>query len=76
MTFSAILAILAFYLWVVGGIGWINWYEEMEGTEFNLPGKALVFALWPFMGFVAGVTQGWAEAAEILTILKEKVRGK
>lgn len=77
---TAFLAVLAFYLWITGGLGWINFYELIEDTEFNTFGKAIVFATWPFMGLVAASTQVWdvlrEMAAELAKIVKEKAGGK
>lgn len=51
--------VLILFLWVSGGFGWIDSYEAREGTQFNLPGQALVMVLWPLMGLVAAVSQVW-----------------
>lgn len=73
---TTILAVLAFFLWVSGGIGWINFYEVAEDTEFNLTGKAIVMVTWPLMAIVAMVTQIWDETRYFGNELRKFVRDK
>ena len=51
------LLVLTVYLWITGGLGWIDAYESRENTELNLLGKIMVIVMHPVMSFVSIISQ-------------------
>ena len=43
------LLLLTAYLWIAGGLGWIDAYEVRDETTMAVRDKALVLAVWPAM---------------------------
>jgi hypothetical protein len=60
------LVVLIFFLWVSGGIGWVNSYELAEEREMSGISRAFVMVLWPLFGLVSAAGQVWAGLRSLL----------
>lgn len=76
MTMAGWLVAAIWYLWITGGLGWIESHEVKEDTKFTVAGKAIVMVFWPLM---AGISAGWTLyedlkelAAAVWDYVKEK----
>lgn len=70
------LLVLTVYLWVTGGLGWIDAYESRENTEFNLLGKIVVTVMHPVMSFVSIISQVIDELKEGYRSVVDAVRNR
>lgn len=64
---------LVVYLWLTGGLGWIDSYEARENTEFTFVGKAIVMVLHPFMSLVSILTILWDDMRAFVQEVSEEV---